>query len=142
MREIQFDVAGLPVPQGSKKLVNRNTAYAHIIDNNDKVLTPWRALVAHEANLATALGGGMFDKKTPIRLVLTFVLPRPASAPKRRFPITRPDLDKMVRAVKDSLTKVAYWDDSQVVELHAVKRFPRGEPWYGVHISVEERVDG
>lgn len=142
MREIQFDVAGMPVTQGSKRLVNRNTDHAHIIDDNSKTLVPWRASVSHEANLATTQSGGMFLKKTPIRLVLTFVLPRPASDPKRRFPVTKPDLDKLVRAVKDSLTKVAYWDDSQVVELHAVKRFPRGEPWYGVHISVEERVDG
>jgi Holliday junction resolvase RusA-like endonuclease len=141
VREIQFDVAGLPVPQGSKRLVNRNTTYAHIIDDNDKTLVPWRAAVTHEANLATALSGGIFSKKTAIRLVITFVLPRPASAPKRRFPITRPDLDKLTRAVKDSLTKVAYYDDSQVVELHCIKRFPRGEPWYGAHIAVVERVD-
>lgn len=142
MREIQFDVAGLPVQQGSKNLVHRGTPHARLIDDNTKVLKPWRALVSHEANLATALSGGIFDRKTPIRLVVTFILPRPASAPSRRFPTTRPDLDKLTRAVCDSLTSVAYVDDSQVVELHVTKRFPRGEPWYGAHIAVCERVDG
>lgn len=142
MREIQFDVAGMPVTQGSKRLVNRNTAYAHIIDDNDKLLAPWRALVSHEAALATAASGGMFTRKTPIRLVITFIIPRPPSDPKRRFPVTKPDLDKLTRAVKDSLSKVAYVDDSQVVEMHVTKRFPRGEPWYGANIAVCERVDG
>ncbi len=141
MRELKFDVAGMPVTQGSKRLVNRNTNYAHIIDDNDKRLAPWRALVSHEAHLATAAGGGMFLKKTAICLVITFILPRPASDPKRRFPVTKPDLDKLVRAVKDSLTKVAYWDDSQVVEMHVIKRFPRGAPWYGAHIAVTERAE-
>lgn len=70
----------------------------------------------------------------PVSLIVEFYLPRPAAAKKRLYPTTRPDLDKLVRAVGDALKGIAYVDDSQIVEKQARKRYavdvvPHAEIW-------------
>jgi Holliday junction resolvase RusA-like endonuclease len=44
-------------------------------------------------------------------------------------PISKPDLDNVVKAIKDGCNKVAWKDDSQVIDLVAKKRYgmPRVE---------------
>ena len=37
--------------------------------------------------------------------------------------LKKPDLDKLVRSVKDGLTRVAWKDDSQVIDVKAMKRY-------------------
>lgn len=74
----------------------------------------------------------------PIQLHVDFYLERPKSIPihKRPFHVKAPDLDKLVRAVCDSLTDAGIWeDDSQVIRLIARKDYADDcEP--GVHIQV------
>lgn len=101
-----------------------------VITSTAKGLPVWRRLVAdvaqHYAPAAPWEG--------PIRIDLTFGIPKPKSAPKRRrvWPDKRPDLDKLTRAVLDALTQIIFADDSQIVEVHASKDY--GPP--GVAIEV------
>ncbi len=67
---------------------------------------------------------------------LLFVFNRPKTV-KRDEPYVRPDLDKLIRAVLDGLTGVAYEDDQQVVRLTAQKAYGETE---GVHIKISERL--
>ena len=46
------------------------------------------------------------------------------------------DLDKHCRALLDSLTKSAFADDSQVVSLHAVKKYCETESETGANIKI------
>ena len=69
---------------------------------------------------------------------LLFVFNKPKTV-KRNEPYVRPDLDKLIRAVLDGLTDVAYEDDQQVVRLTAQKSYGETE---GVHIRISERVSG
>ena len=46
------------------------------------------------------------------------------------------DLDKHCRALLDSLTKSAFADDSQVVSLHAVKKYCETESETGATIKI------
>jgi crossover junction endodeoxyribonuclease RusA len=124
---IQFTVWGQPVPQGSKKVLRGN-----IVDISDARLRSWRQDVASAAKEAMQ-GASPYVEPMDIRLM--FWLPRPlghfgtgrnagrvkASAP--LAPGTRPDLDKLVRAVLDALTGVAFRDDSQVVAITASKLY-------------------
>jgi Holliday junction resolvase RusA-like endonuclease len=88
----------------------------------------------------------------PVELRLGFDMPRPLNhfgtgkktaglvkptAPV--VPIVAPDLDKLIRAICDSLTDAGlYRDDSQVVTITAAKRYcPEGQP-PGVHIVITE----
>jgi hypothetical protein len=59
---------------------------------------------------------------------LLFLMPRPVSAPRRvTRPTKKPDLDKLVRCVKDGLTRAGvYRDDAQVIATVARKEFAGG----------------
>ncbi len=90
---------------------------------------PWEAVVA-----AAALEAGAEPLDGPIAVGLVFRLPRPAGHFGRRWlrpaapawPASRPDLDKLIRAVLDALTGICWRDDSRVVEIRATKRYAEG----------------
>lgn len=136
-------VPGTAIPQGSKR-VGRHGRHPVILDANDGVLKPWRERVTSTADeqmrrqhlCPTA-------PKVPLKVDLEFILPRLASAPKTREhpPATsKPDIDKLVRAIFDGLTGPVWHDDSQVVRMCAEKRRAEiGEP-PGVNIRVERLV--
>ena len=140
--KIRFEVRGLPVPQGSARgFVVKGRA---IITSDNVGLRGWRGLVADIAqrHAPPELWHG------PVSVSLEFWLPQPRSRPttvgrgkKKRsvriWPDRKPDLDKLVRAVIDSLTNVVFVDDSQVVRIYATKDY--GTP--GVDVLVE-RIDG
>jgi crossover junction endodeoxyribonuclease RusA len=58
----------------------------------------------------------------PLELSVIFYLPRPKTAT-RDFPAVMPDLDKLIRAVGDSLSGLVYVDDSRIVSISAQKRY-------------------
>lgn len=116
---LTFTVPGSPAPQGSK----RHVGGGRMVESS-KAVGPWRervAIAAHNAMTAARLP--MFTG-TPVTVRVEFVMPRPASTPKRITPaaVKRPDLDKLVRAVFDACTDVVWADDSAVVDVRASKR--------------------
>ena len=73
----------------------------------------------------------------PIKTRFLFLLPRKKTV-KRKFPISRydGDVDKLVRALLDSMTGIVYNDDSQVVDVTASKRYAdNSSPGVWVYIS-------
>jgi Holliday junction resolvase RusA-like endonuclease len=127
---VGFHVAGHPIPQGSKRWVGR------MIEANEPTLRPWRMAVAAAAQ--DAMNRHPFHRKPvlcPLKLQIEFTYPRPRghmgtgknsrilrpSAPMHRT--GPPDLDKLVRAFGDACTGIVFVDDSQIVELHAWKKF-------------------
>jgi len=126
---VTFTVAGDPVPQGSKQAyVVKGRAV--VTERGRATLGPWRNQIAAAALelLEEPLAG-------PVAVCLSFAFTRPKShyrtgryagellpaAPTRHS--TRPDVDKLARAVLDALTGVAFRDDGQVSELFARKTF-------------------
>lgn len=136
---ISFFVPGTPAPQGSKRYLGNG----RMVESSRRV-KPWRADIrtAALANFKQPLTG-------PIRLDLIFVMPRPMShygtgrnvnKIKPSAPVhhtQKPDLDKLIRAVGDALTGVAYCDDSQVVAGAHMKRWTENRnDRPGVYITV------
>lgn len=124
-------VPGTPAPQGSKKHVGRG-----ILVESSKALGPWRervALAAHQRAIAHQIPP--IDGAVAVRL--EFVMPRPASTPKRSTPpaIKRPDIDKLARGILDAITGIVFADDSRVTDLHATKRLAEIGETPGVHIT-------
>jgi Holliday junction resolvase RusA-like endonuclease len=137
MTRIEITIHGEPAPQGSKtrlrsggmREANPNTA-------------PWRSTVTAAANKTMA---GRPPLVGPLELRATFAFVRPAShyrsgrhagelkpsAPAYRS--SRPDLDKLVRAIGDALTGVVYRDDAQIAIVRAEKHY--GTPC--AHIVIE-----
>lgn len=126
---VVLEVLGDPVPQGSKQAyVVKGRAI--VTERGRATLGPWRNQIAAiaAAELEEPLAG-------PLWVCLAFTLGRPKSHYRtgaragellERAPLahsTRPDIDKLARAVLDALTGVAYRDDGQVSELSITKRF-------------------
>lgn len=116
-------VYGKPVPQGSMRAFKHKITGAVCTTSDNKKLKPWRQQITGTAIAALAeRGEQMHAQHVPVGLELHFYLERPKSAPKSRTrPAVKPDLDKLVRAVKDALKGVAYEDDGQVCQLAAAK---------------------
>ena len=136
---ISFFVPGIPAPQGSKTYLG----HGRMVESSKRV-KPWRADIR-----AAALQMVRQPVAGPIRLDLHFVMPRPKShygtgrnadklkpsAPASH--VQKPDLDKLVRAVGDALTGVAYVDDSQIVGGAHMKRWTDNtNDRAGVYITV------
>lgn len=87
----------------------------HIIHSQGSALAAWRSSVALAAKKA---GASPSDK--PISMTLIFIMKKPKTVT-REYPTVAPDLDKLVRGVLDALTAIAYKDDSQVIDIRALK---------------------
>ena len=124
-------------PQGSKKHVGRG-----IMVETCKRLKSWRKEVSLRAKL-------IVDEiiEEPVEIEVVFWFKRPLkhylpngmlrqSAPVYITNKNKGDLDKHCRALLDSLTKYAFADDSQVVSLHAVKKYCETESQTGATIKI------
>jgi crossover junction endodeoxyribonuclease RusA len=126
---IRFVVPGIPVQQGSKRHVGNG-----IMVEAAANLKPWREAIIyaareHSKELRYPTG--------PVNACLYFYFPRPKSHfgtgrnahvlkdGATEYKATKPDLDKLVRAVLDAITQsgVVWRDDSQVAGLTALKRY-------------------
>lgn len=128
---LRLFVPGRPAPQGSKRHVGNG-----IMIESSKAVAPWRTAVAwHASQLYT---GPVLDGALAVEI--EFVMPRPASCPKRSTPAAtkRPDLDKLARAVLDALTGLVWRDDSLITDLHPIKRLAEIGEQTGAHITVNE----
>lgn len=129
---VMFTVVGKPEPAGSKKAFMRPGArFPVVVDDNAKS-KPWKKTVA-----TTALGAmmGRTLLTGPLALSLDFVVLRPKghfgtgrnadvvkdSAPP--WPVVKPDVLKLARAVEDALTGVVWVDDAQIVAEALTKSF-------------------
>lgn len=129
----RFFVAGIPQPQGSARaFVNKRTMRAIVTSDNPK-LKGWRDTIVLFArkHFREATTG-------PVSLELAFYLPAPKK-PVREMHTTRPDLDKLVRAIGDALKDAgAYADDSQIIFTLAAKSYASANAGkVGVSIIVE-----
>lgn len=140
---ITFFVPGIPVAKGSAKAFYSPKAKRIMVmqDNRDRQ-KPWASLISY-----TAQEQGCKPVAGPVALTLKFVMPRPkahyrtgknAAILRDDAPIhhtTTPDLDKLVRCVKDALTGIAWNDDKQVCTLRDTWKGYGENP--GVWIRVE-----
>jgi len=123
-----FFVRGRPVPQGSMKFVRPGV----MIHSRSQDLALWRADIARNAELF-----GFKPIASAVKVELDFVMSRPKSS-KRAFPSVKPDLDKLIRAVLDGLTGVAFEDDSQVILIQSSKTYGEKQ---GVWIRIEQILE-
>ncbi|WP_406566339.1 RusA family crossover junction endodeoxyribonuclease [Acaricomes phytoseiuli] len=128
---IIFAVYGEPAPQGSKGRGRYGNLY-----EMSRHLPAWRAQVTQAAQ---AIQGPLWEPlDRPIVVRAEFYLPRPASTKFTNHPAGPPDLDKLFRAVGDSLTKAeTITDDSRIVRWLGTKHWAIGrDP--GAEITIYE----
>jgi Holliday junction resolvase RusA-like endonuclease len=141
-RSLFVRVRGIPIPQGSMRGFVRGGRA--ILTSDNPRLRSWRRDVT--IAFAEARDGVQFSG--PVRLTVSFALPRPSghygrrgllpSAPARPSG-ARDDLDKLIRAIGDAATDAGVWrDDGQVVELRAEKRWAGREEGPGADVGILE----
>lgn len=140
MKRIQFIAYGTPQPKGSTRAFMRPGMRFPVVTSDNPNLKGWAAHVRTEAQRHH--DGFISDR--PVRVCLHFELKRPKRLLTKTFRdrglwhTTKPDLDKLARAVKDALTGVLWTDDSQVAQLVAEKVYVDAETGPCVHVTVEE----
>jgi Holliday junction resolvase RusA-like endonuclease len=124
MDAISFTIPGEPVAKGRPRSFVRNGRVGHY--------TPEKT--ARYENLVKLAAQQVFDAPLEggIGLVVYAHMSIPRSWSQKRkeaafreeiTPAKRPDLDNIVKAIKDGLNGVAWKDDAQVVDVMASKRY-------------------
>ena|ERR1043166_1741242 len=127
---IKITVIGLPAPMGSKRFVGTSKSGRGIMIESSKNVKPWREAVKYAAMEVIGRGPNTAISG-PVAVSMTFTLPKPKSAPKKRrsWPDRKPDVSKLVRATEDALTDIGAWeDDARIIDLTARKVFPGEHP--------------
>lgn len=137
---VSFQVVGDPTPQGSKtKMPNGAMLEGGTAELRAKRIN-WRNAVADAARIQAETHGKLDGN---LRLVVNFRFVMPKSRPKAvrdqgmAWKNGSPDLDKLVRAVGDSLTAGGLIrDDARIVHICAGKFETTG--WTGATITIDE----
>ena len=119
---VSFVVPGTPRPQGSMRAFRKRGKT--IVTSDNRKLKPWRKQVAEYAMIAMH-SHGKTCMQGPVDVLLKFYFARPKSVSVMKRPVmtVKPDIDKLIRSVCDSMTGVVYRDDAQVVKVTALKQY-------------------
>ena len=132
-----FTVYARSEPQGSSRgfpIRRANGKIGVVITSANSKLKPFRHICAQTAVVAMSSAGcpmPFADKHVPVRVKLDCYFQKPESVSKKRlFPVVKPDIDKLLRALLDSWTGVLFSDDAQVCSVDISK-----------HYGVPERIE-
>jgi Holliday junction resolvase RusA-like endonuclease len=129
MVEVSLSVTGNPASQGSHAIM-----YGRIVQVNSSKHKAWRKAIVQEAIATLPHDWQPIDE--PCELIVNFYLPKPKTVD-RQLPSVSPDLDKLIRAVGDSLTDSGVvTDDSRIVRISARKLYAEGiEPGASIQVK-------
>ena len=144
LTNISVFIPGVPKPKGSTRAMRHSRTGRTITLPDCDDLYAWQSRISAAMSECDKTDG-------PVAVRLVFYVKRPKnhhgtgrnngtlkpSAPKK--PTTKPDLDKLIRAVLDAMTGIIYDDDSMVVKLSAEKLYAEQIP--GVRVCVVGVVD-
>jgi Holliday junction resolvase RusA-like endonuclease len=148
-QQVTFTIYGEPKPAGSKKAFPFRRPDGSLgvrVTHDNPQSRSWMQEVSHAARLAME---GKLVFAGAVSLVILFERPRPKSHYCKRglsvhglenpYPTSRPDADKLARAVADAMTGVVYDDDSQICDRNIRKRW--GQDGYRTVVIVTEMED-
>lgn len=122
---IEYTIEGTPRPQGSKRHVGNG-----VMVESSKHVKEWRAFARMKA-VEAIRGLPRIEKPNGVSLVVRFYFDRP----KKHFTskglredaplvhVGKPDTDKLLRALFDSMTEVIFEDDSQICRVAVSKLY-------------------
>ena len=130
---LTLTVYGVPRPKGSRKFFRHGGS-----TESSRHVAGWMTLVASVASRVLAEQADPTIRTTPLTVSVAFYLPRPQRLKGDAAHTTRPDLDKLVRAVFDALTGVIWRDDAQVCRVLAAKQYAAAGAVPHVVIDVDD----
>ena len=127
---ISFFVPGVPVPQGRARAFTRPGMKGVRFYDPGKS-KDWKSVVASHVPKGTM----PYQRDVPLVLTVEFLCKAPKALGPNHHHIKKPDLDNLIKAVKDALKGICWHDDSQVTEIKASKHYALpGEE--GVEVSI------
>lgn len=144
MIDLKFFVPGIAKPAGSKRAFMRPGMRFPVVIDDCADSKNWKNQVRLFASQVLPAGFSLIEG--PVRVVFTFYRQRPkghfnskgelnTAGNRLPYPLSKPDVLKLSRAVEDALTGVVWGDDSQIVDEHLFKVWTVDRP--GVEIQVE-----
>lgn len=114
MSGVSFEIPTRPLP-APRPRVTRWGAY------NDPKYTEYKKAIAIIAKQQK------FYSENALKMSITFIFPYPKSWSKKKidlayFHTSRPDLDNLIKGVKDALNDICYKDDSQITQFDKVTK--------------------
>lgn len=152
----RFTVVGLPGPGGSKRgfAFHRPNGKlgVSLVDAGGERTKAWRSLVRSAATLAmrddspAGLETSRRPANFPLKLVITFYLPRPAWHYKKgvlrvtapQVHSIRPDATKLLRSTEDAMKGIVYEDDSLIYCQEITKLYADQPVQVGAVITVTD----
>lgn len=137
MKPVRFFTPGVPAPEGSHKYVGHRGGRPVVAHDNPR-LSAWRTLVARDARNAAHAAGWDAPHDGPVAVEARFYLPRPKRPRFADHAATKPDLDKLARAVGDALAAPGgpLAEDSRIVTWVLTKWWASDGQPPGVHVIV------
>lgn len=121
---MKFTVYGTPVPQGSTRAFIPKGWKRPIITAANSKTKPWRQEIANTALAHMEQSGYEIREVGPVELSAYFFFERPKSLKRAvTSKTTKPDIDKLLRALQDALTGIAFKDDAQITAVAVGKTF-------------------
>jgi crossover junction endodeoxyribonuclease RusA len=139
---LAFTVYGAAQSKGNHKAYQGKGMHFPIITESNRSVASWQQLVAEAASHALQQRP-LEDQRLladGVRVFIAFYLPRPKKFHKRGVFVphcTKPDCDRLTRAVLDALTHVVIHDDKQVTELVAGKYYADVDGAARIDVRVE-----
>lgn len=128
--EIKFTVQGTPQPKQRPRVTSRGT-YTPARTKDYEKIVGWSYAAA---------GGKMMSGAIEVRVNAYFCIPKSRKdVSVGDWHLQRPDLDNVVKIVKDALNGIAYKDDSQVVVEYGNKMWGASER---IEVTVKEIANG
>jgi len=124
---ISFFIPGEAVPQLRPRIIKKGK---HMGLKDPEKTKNYKAYI--RALAAEKLNGNDIPTGLPVRLYVRFYMPIPRSWSKRKQEEARagrlrhtkkPDLDNLLKAVKDALTGLVWHDDSQIYDIAVYKQY-------------------
>lgn len=136
---VKFEVLGVPVGKGRPRF---STQGGFVRAITPEKTANYEALV--KLSYQQKYAGCMFDKDIPLRAIIRAFFPIPKSASKKKreemlcgrvMHTHKPDCDNIAKTILDALNGIAYYDDSQIVQIH-VEKYYSDQP--RVEITIKE----
>ena len=125
MNQLKFNIPGKPIAKKRPRFFRRGNFTGTY---NDQRTEEGRFLWEVQNQLPLGMNGPIIESEGHICMRVIFYMPIPKSTSKKKRQILlyhtkKPDLDNLVKFVKDCFNDVVWKDDSQVAELHAGKMY-------------------
>ena len=136
---IRLEIRGAPIAQPRPRVVTIAGRARAISATSKHPVKDWkkRIMVAVESQFKGEPLQG------PLRLKCSFLMPRPKRLYRKKdaegevWSSSRPDLDNLIKAVKDALNGIVWHDDSQVASLTVEKHYHSKTGGPGAVVEIE-----